>query len=104
MESQQSQYMAGMQCQRFVSGHMLFVTAGIRNFLCVTPPPPSTHRKSEIPVCAGVAHRKYQRPKLSAIIYSQAHKRPVVTHMHSKIRVCKGAGGGGGHTEGVVGV
>jgi len=88
--------MAGVQCQRFVSGHMLFVTAGIRNFLCVTPPrPPRTYRKSEIPVCQGVAHRKYQRPKLSAIIYSQAHKRLVLTHVHSKIRVCKGAGGGG---------
>jgi len=45
METQRSQYTAGMESQRFVIAHMLFVTGAIRKFVCVTPP---TDRNSEI--------------------------------------------------------
>jgi len=45
-----------MECQRFMSGRMLFETGG--EFMCVTP---LTHRNSEISVCA-VTHGNYSIP------------------------------------------
>jgi len=91
-------------CER---GHTQKVAAPeiVRNNSPPPPPPPRAHRKCEIPVCEPGHTQKVSRQKLSAIIYSQTHKRLVLTHRHAKIRVWKGAGEGGwSHTQGVVGV
>jgi len=63
METQQSQYMARIECQRFVSGHMLCVTGATRKFMRVPPSHTGIPKmlcvraghtqKLRIPVCEG---------------------------------------------------